>query len=665
MSSNLPINLSDLLHRRTVESARVEFKASWDEKATGAQVIRTICAFANDFQNLNGGYIVIGVGEHNGVVELPPKGLAEDKLESIQKWIRGHCNKIDPNYQPLLSPETFDDRHILVIWAPASDNRPHKAPESNEKPDRKYYIRLGPETVDADRYSDLKAQLMQMTARVPYDDRRALHASVLDIRETKVREFLQDIRSELVHEPDTQTLYRNLRIAVQVNGYDAPKNIGLLFFSQDPEQWFPGARIEVVHFSGDAAGNILEEKIFSKRPIHEQLRECLAYLENLSVRQLEKLPNRTQAATWVSYPSQALRESLVNAVYHRSYEGNLEPIKVYLYPDRLEIISYPGPVPGIEQRHLDGDSPLPPVPARNRRIGEFLKELKLAEGRGTGIPKLRRVMEQNGSAPPRFDFDEARSYFRTTLPAHPEYLSILALQDVARLKAIGDNRGALARLKKTFERSPASMGLATELARELIRDGDLPAAIQVFERFVHTNPTANPASLITLIASAYLDAGSRREAMEWLDRVHIVDAVENGIDAAIQEKRAGRLERAHRHFSEVGEAISRDVKALHEFAQVKMKLAGRAKRSGNHAANRRLLAEAREMLARVVQMDAPPIRKAWAWHDFGRVLQWLKAPHSEIRRAFSEALRLYPDEPRFQESLKRLDTEMGANPHTR
>lgn len=656
--SNLPINLSDLLNLRTVESARVEFKASWDEKTTGSQIIRTICAFANDFQNLNGGYIVIGVGERNGVAELPPKGLAEDKLESIQKWLRGRCNTIDCVYQPLLSPEVFDGRHILVIWAPASDNRPHQAPESsNQGAPKKYYIRLGPETVDADRRPDLKTQLMQLTARVPYDDRRALHASVLDIRETKVREFLQDIRSELVLEPDTQTLYRNLRIAIQVNGHDAPKNIGLLFFSQDPEQWFPGARIEVVHFHGDAAGNVLEEKLFNQRPIHEQLRDCLSYLENLSVRQLEKLPNRMRAATWVSYPSQALREALVNAVYHRSYEGNPEPIKIYLYPDRLEIISYPGPVPGIEQRHLDGNTPLPPVPARNRRIGELLKELKLAEGRGTGIPKLRRVMEQNGSAPPRFDFDETRTYFRTTLPAHPEYLSILALQDVARLKAIGDSRGALARLKEAFERSPASIGLATEFAHELIRDDDLPAAIPVFERFTQANPAVNPASLITLIASAYLDAGSRKEAMAWLDRLHTVDAVEDGIDAAIQERRAGRLERAHKLFSVIGEAVNRDVKALHEFAQVKMRLAGKARNARNKAANKQLLTEAKEMLVRVVQMDAPPIRKAWAWHDLGLVLQWLKAPHNEISRAFSEALRLYPDEPRFQESLAHLKTD--------
>ena len=67
MSAILPINLDDLLHCRGVESERVEFKASWDPETTGLQVLRTICAFANDYHNLNGGYMVIGVAE--GTVE--------------------------------------------------------------------------------------------------------------------------------------------------------------------------------------------------------------------------------------------------------------------------------------------------------------------------------------------------------------------------------------------------------------------------------------------------------------------------------------------------------------------------------------------------------------------------------------------------------------------
>ena len=56
---------------------------------------------------------------------------------------------------------------------------------------------------------------------------------------------------------------------------------------------------------------------------------------------------------------------------------------------------------------------------RNRRIGEFLKELDLAEGRSTGIPKILRAMEANGSPPPEFETDEDRTSFLIRLPVHP------------------------------------------------------------------------------------------------------------------------------------------------------------------------------------------------------------------------------------------------------
>lgn len=61
-----------------------------------------------------------------------------------------------------------------------------------------------------------------------------------------------------------------------------------------------------------------------------------------------------------------------------------------------------------------------PVNINNRRIGDFLKELHLAEGRGTGFPKIRRTLEANGSPGPIFETDEERTYFLTTLYIHPE-----------------------------------------------------------------------------------------------------------------------------------------------------------------------------------------------------------------------------------------------------
>ena len=84
--------------------------------------------------------------------------------------------------------------------------RPHRAPS----PDGawRYWVRLSAETVDAERHGDMLRGLIQQTARVPWDDRRAADAQVEDLREAKVREFLRDVRSGLLDEPDEREIYR-------------------------------------------------------------------------------------------------------------------------------------------------------------------------------------------------------------------------------------------------------------------------------------------------------------------------------------------------------------------------------------------------------------------------------------------------------------------------
>ena len=67
----LPINLEDLINRRVVENARVEYKANWNPEP----IIHTICAFANDIDNWGGGYIIIGVQEKDGRSIYPIVGI--------------------------------------------------------------------------------------------------------------------------------------------------------------------------------------------------------------------------------------------------------------------------------------------------------------------------------------------------------------------------------------------------------------------------------------------------------------------------------------------------------------------------------------------------------------------------------------------------------------
>ena len=117
-----------------------------------------------------------------------------------------------------------------------------------------------------------------------------------------------------------------------------------------------------------------------------------------------------------NYPYQAIEEALVNAVYHRGYDVR-EPVEVRIMEDRIHIVSYPGPDRSISEKSIE-DKNMIARKYRNRRIGEFLKELKLTEGRNTGIPKIKRALKNNGSKEPEFETNETRDYFITTIFMH-------------------------------------------------------------------------------------------------------------------------------------------------------------------------------------------------------------------------------------------------------
>ena len=82
---------------------------------------------------------------------------------------------------------------------------------------------------------------------------------------------------------------------------------------------------------------------------------------------------------------------------------------------------------------------------RNRRIGDFLKELHITEGRSTGFPKIYRAVRQNQSPMPHFETDAHNLYFLATIPIHQAFID-----ERAFLASIGKE------LDETDETMPAS-----------------------------------------------------------------------------------------------------------------------------------------------------------------------------------------------------------------
>lgn len=311
-----------------------------------------------------------------------------------------------------------------------------------------------------------------LTAPTPWDDRPACQSRLEDLSGSRVREHLRAIRSALLDDTSDLDLYRRLRLSTRVRARDVPRNVGLLLFSPDPAEWFPGARIEVTRFSGEPHGEVPEKRTF-QGGIADQVLDCQFHLERQVTTHFDRDGKSIETPRWDSYPSAAVRELLVNAVVHRAYgPDETDPIRVYLYPDRLTVTSYPGPVPGLEPKDFLAGARRPATRARNRRITEFLKERGLAVGRRTGVDLIHQVMRHNGSPPPQFTFDERRTYFAATLRSHPDYLMITAVREAAHLEYLRKYDEAERCLDTAIEAMPISGPPAAALLRLRALRGD-------------------------------------------------------------------------------------------------------------------------------------------------------------------------------------------------
>lgn len=104
---SLPINVEDLLRKQKIESNRIEFKKGWNPD----KIYHTICAFANDLDNIGGGYILVGVEEDEyGRAKRPVVGIPIESLDKIQRDMIGFNNKIEPYYMPRTDVEEVDGK---------------------------------------------------------------------------------------------------------------------------------------------------------------------------------------------------------------------------------------------------------------------------------------------------------------------------------------------------------------------------------------------------------------------------------------------------------------------------------------------------------------------------------------------------------------------------
>lgn len=474
----IPVSIDSLVNGRVVESTRVEFKGGFNPNA----IVHTICAFANDIDNIGGGYIVVGVEERDGAPVLPPRGVPQNEVDGILKKLLGLCHRIEPLYNPIVEPIEYQGVYLIVIWVPGGHGRPYKASKDVFTPssEKLHYIRKFSSTIVAS--PEEERQLFYISTDIPFDDRPNFAARVEDLDLGLMREHLSVIGSELHSLSEgmsTLELAQNMHLVSGPVEDMHPLNVGVLMFCENPQRFFRYARIEIVEIP-DPTGTGMVETTCSG-PIQRQLRDALAYIDNRIVQELTtKRPESTQSDRTMNYPMRAVQEILANAVYHRSYQVS-EPITVRIEPTGIEITSFPGFDRSISDEAI-AEHKIRARAYRNRRIGDVLKELGFIEGRNTGFPNARRALEANGSPDLVFESDEQRGFLSVTIPIHPAFLPKNPRGEKERayeqsvLEALGSDDMSLTDLARAMGYRGITKKLGSTVEK-LVRNGEIERVV--------------------------------------------------------------------------------------------------------------------------------------------------------------------------------------------
>jgi len=422
------------------ESRTLEYKRDITNLRKLAQ---TVVAFANG----DGGRIIIGVDDRTRAVA----GLAPDKVEELLEKIPvSLADQIQPPVFPHLYEKSIDDKEALIVQVFPANLRPcFIAAEGIE---RGVYIRVGAHTRRA--RGEVLEELRLLRRHVMYDEApmpecpfSELNASSLPVslRSEKALHALGVFRHD------------------SVTGGKTPLRGAVLMLHPNPERYVPEAYVVVSRMRGDRGRHTIETQDLTGSAAH-QADAAVATLE----RWLGKNPARSGARyldeKWI-LPPDAVREAVVNAVFHRQYSIP-GPIKIALYATRLEVFN-PGHFAGpfVSDALGDGTSYI-----RNRVMCMIARRMGLMEKRGTGIRLIMDAMRNANMAPPIFE--EGAQWFKVILP----------LVQSERKSAMNDPEDAVMDLFETVaeissgdvcRRLGVSKATAVGILKRLIQEGGI------------------------------------------------------------------------------------------------------------------------------------------------------------------------------------------------
>ena len=349
------------------------------------------------FSNLEGGIVLLGVEDDGSVT-----GLVREDLE---EWVMNTCrDKVRPAIIPYFEiiGELEPGKNIAVVRVPRglyAYSRWH-----NNR--TVCYIRVGSQSREPTL--EEMSRLFQQRHMLHSDSRPISGTTINDLDRRRLKDYFGRILQRDFPDDEDYTGWISLLSNMEIMDEDVVTVGGLLLFGTTPNRYLPQAGINAVAFVGpekeyatrerkqlrgamtslmDRNGNLLEAGLVEQSVDFIRRNTSVSAVLEDGARRMEK----------PTYPEDAVREAIVNALTHRDYLLSGTDIELAVYNDRLEIIS-PGKLPnGVTPESMrDGARS-----ARNPLLKDFMRDYGYMENLGMGVSRkiIKGMKEHNGSNP--------------------------------------------------------------------------------------------------------------------------------------------------------------------------------------------------------------------------------------------------------------------------
>ena len=349
------------------EGLSIEFKEQINN------IDKEIIAFANS----KGGRIFLGVDDKGKI-----KGInSTNKLKSQIQDIARNCDPLTD-----IKIKKFDD--IIIIEVKEGKDKPYKCSSG-------FYLRQGANSQKMSRDEILDFAIGE--GKIRFDEQiNKSFKYPKDFDKNKLSNFLE--KTKVKTTLSQKDILINLGAAIKKEGTIYLNNAGILFFAKDLNQFYSQAYTTCARYKGETKTSVID-RLDLKGDLINQVEEAIKFLLK-NTRLAYKFTGKPAREEIPEYPTEAIREGIINAIMHRDYFEKGSNIYLNIYSDRVEIIN-PGGLFKITKKELQKRAS-----RRNEIIANLFHRIEFGEKLGSGIKRMSELMVKHGLPKPKFDISE-------------------------------------------------------------------------------------------------------------------------------------------------------------------------------------------------------------------------------------------------------------------